>query len=49
MMNFIAGTFVGTFVGMLITSLCVMSGRNNDQWEKINSNKESEQINNKEV
>jgi hypothetical protein len=45
---FIAGLFVGAFLGMLITSLCVMSSRSNEQWEKINFNKKSVDTENNE-
>ena len=40
MIGFIIGLFIGSFCGIFITALCAMSGRNNDQLEIINLNKE---------
>jgi hypothetical protein len=48
MINFIVGVFVGAILGMLVASLCVMSGRNNEQLERINLNKESVATDNNE-
>lgn len=42
MIKFIVGLLVGGFCGVITTALCVMSGRNNEQWERIDFDKETE-------
>ena len=39
---FILGLFVGGFVGLFVIALCVASSRSNEQWERINFNKDNE-------
>lgn len=44
MIGYIIVFSIGSFFGLLITALCVASSRSNEQWERINFNKENDWI-----